>query len=94
MALTVALESWFNDGEIVPAIHAERVQLFLARSGEDAWERAFLAVFAYHFSACNVGGYDGMTRRAREIGAYPVPRSAGRAVKADSRPRLANERRG
>ncbi|MEO8883210.1 MAG: hypothetical protein ABI377_07365 [Devosia sp.] len=72
--LARAASLWFEGGEAIPPVLAERVQLFLRRSGHLPWERAFLAVFCYHFAIGHDGRYDGLTARAAELRVYPLPR--------------------
>jgi len=74
--LSRAASLWFEGGEFIPPVLAERVQLFLRRSGHLSWEKAFLAVFCYHFAAGHDGRYDGLTRRAAELRVYPLARRA------------------
>ena len=77
--LTDAVEEWFDEGVQLAPVLGERVQLFLQRSGRLAWERAFLAVYLYHFAGCHVGPHAGLMHRARELRAYPAQRRADQA---------------
>lgn len=85
--LQEATSRWFEGGETIAPVLAERVQLFLHRSGELKWERAFLAIFCFHFAGGYGGRNDGLVARATELGAYPLPRRAGmHRLPAPSRP--------
>ena len=83
--LANAAALWFEGGEIIPPILAERVQLFLRRSGRLKWEKAFLAVFCYHFAVGHNGRYDGLVTRATELRVYPLPRRAAKGGRPISR---------
>ena len=74
--LQEATTRWFEGGEIIAPVLAERVQLFLHRSGRLKWERAFLAIFCFHFAGGYGGRNDGLVARATELGAYPLLRRA------------------
>jgi hypothetical protein len=88
--LSDAASLWFEGGEPIPPLLAERVQLFLRRSGRLAWEKAFLAVFCLHFANGHDGRYDGLVTRAVELRVHPLPRrAAGNRRTVAQRPRLA-----
>lgn len=88
--LSDAASLWFEGGEPIPPLLAERVQLFLRRSGRLAWEKAFLAVFCLHFANGHDGRYDGLVTRAVELRVHPLPRrAAGNRGTVAHRARLA-----
>ncbi len=88
--LSDAASLWFEGGEPIPPLLAERVQLFLRRSGRLAWEKAFLAVFCLHFANGHDGRYDGLVTRAVELRVHPLPRrAAGNRRTVARHPRLA-----
>jgi len=84
--LVEAVEAWFDHGAEIPPILAERVQLFLQRSGRRQWERAFLSVYLYHFAACHVGTHAGLLHRGRELEAYPARRRSDQLALPASAP--------
>jgi hypothetical protein len=71
--LSAGLDNWFETGEVVPSAAPERVQIILRRSGQLAWERAFVAVFCHHFDETFGRLYDGMRMRAVELEVYQLP---------------------
>jgi len=83
--LSDAASLWFEGGQTIPPLLAERVQLFLRRSGRLAWEKAFLAVFCFHFASGHDGRYDGLVTRAVELRVYPLPRRAAVNGRGNSR---------
>jgi hypothetical protein len=85
--LAAAVEDWFSSGVEVSPIFAERVQLLLQRSGQLAWERAFLAIYLDHFAESHTGPHSGLIRRAAELRAFPLRRHS-RSGAPRNRPRL------
>jgi hypothetical protein len=67
------VDLWFRRGRPMPRQQPERIALLLQRAGALELERAYLAVFCYHFARPDAEFGDALTERAKELGVYPLP---------------------
>ena len=67
------VDLWFRRGRQMSRQQPERIAVLLRRAGALELERAYLAVFSYHFARPDAEFSDALTERAVELGVYPLP---------------------
>ena len=82
------VDAWFRRGRQVPRQQPERIAVLLRRAGALELERAYLAVFCYHFARPDAEFGDALTERAIELGVYPLPLRRQAAEETSRRVRL------
>lgn len=92
-AVAIVLETvdlWFRRGRQIPRQQPERIAVLLRRAGALELERAYLAVFSYHFARPDAEFGDALTERAIELGVYPLPLRRQAARETGSRMKLSS----